>query len=296
MNERHQPVTPAEPNELVQPALSALPAFADNYIWMLHDSQDAWVVDPGDAQPVLQALQHRGLSLRGILVTHHHGDHVGGIDALRPWLQGQVYGPARERIPQPFVPLSDGDVVMVLGWPFRVVEVPGHTAGHIAYVQQPGGPGEATRAALPAPLLFCGDTLFSAGCGRLFEGTPAQMAQSLAKLAALPSATRVCCTHEYTLSNLRFAAAVEPDNADILRHLRDCEAQRAQGQPTLPSSIGLERRINPFLRCAVPAVAAAASAAAGQAPAGTHNSRAHAIDPADTVAVLAALRNWKNRF
>jgi hydroxyacylglutathione hydrolase len=223
--------------------LVALPAFSDNYIWMLHDGRDAWVVDPGDATPVLAAVQDQSLRLAGILVTHHHPDHVGGIDALRPHLQGPVYGPARESIPQPCVPLHAGDRVTVLGLHFEVLEVPGHTAGHIAYVQ---------RDEVSAPLLFCGDTLFSAGCGRLFEGTPAQMHDSLRQLAALPADTQVCCTHEYTLSNLRFAAAVEPANEAIAQHSVRCEQLRAAGQPTLPSTIALERRINPFLRCGEP--------------------------------------------
>jgi hydroxyacylglutathione hydrolase len=254
--------------------LVALSAFTDNYIWMLHDGQDAWVVDPGDAAPVLAALQAQGLSLAGILVTHHHPDHTGGIGALRPHLHGPVYGPARERIPPPFTPLRAADEVDVLGHRFEVLEVPGHTAGHIAYVQ---------RDAAQAPLLFCGDTLFSAGCGRLFEGTPAQMHDSLAQLAALPPDTQVCCTHEYTLANLRFAAAVEPANAAIAQHTAQCQALRAAGQPTLPSTIALERRINPFLRCGEPAVIAAARA----------EEDAAANDP---VSVLAALRAWKNRF
>ncbi len=253
--------------------LSALPAFADNYIWMLHDGTQAVVVDPGDAAPVQQALDAHGLQLAGILVTHHHADHVGGVDALRPRLRGPVWGPAREDIPTPFVPLKDGDTVEVLGLRFRVLDVPGHTAGHIAYAQE---------GAAEAPLLFCGDTLFSGGCGRLFEGTPAQMHGSLSRLAALPADTRVCCTHEYTLSNLRFAAAVEPDNAERQAYEARCHALRAQGLPTLPSSIGRERLINPFLRCGVPAVVAAARA---QGAAGD-----------DAVAVLAALREWKNRF
>jgi hydroxyacylglutathione hydrolase len=255
------------------PFLTPLPAFADNYIWMLHDGREAWVVDPGDADPVLAALQAHGLSLRGILVTHHHADHVGGIQALRAVLEGPVYGPARESIPAPFTPLNDGDEVELLGLRFRVIGVPGHTAGHIAYAQQGGE---------PQPLLFCGDTLFSAGCGRLFEGTPSQMAQSLARLAALPGDTRVCCTHEYTLSNLKFAQAVEPGNADVLHHTQHCQALRQAGQPTLPSRLDLEARINPFLRCSQPEVVAAA--------------RREGAPNDDAVAVLAALREWKNRF
>ncbi|MDP2005758.1 MAG: hydroxyacylglutathione hydrolase [Rubrivivax sp.] len=253
--------------------LSALPAFADNYIWMFHDGTQAVVVDPGEAAPVAQALDTLDLQLAGILVTHHHADHVGGVDALRPRLRGPVWGPARERIPPPFVPLHDGDTVEVLGQRFRVIDVPGHTAGHIAYLQE---------GAAPAPLLFCGDTLFSAGCGRLFEGTPLQMHTSLSRLAALPADTQVCCTHEYTLSNLRFAAAVEPDNAERAAYDERCQALRAQGLPTLPSCIGLERQINPFLRCTEPAVMAAA--------------RAQGADGDDAVTVFTALREWKNRY
>ena len=253
--------------------LSALPAFADNYIWMLHDGTQAVVVDPGDAAPVVQALDRLGLQLAGILVTHHHADHVGGVNALRPRLQGPVWGPAQETIPTPYTPLNEGDALEVMGLHFKVLDVPGHTAGHIAYVQQ----GEAH-----APLLFCGDTLFSAGCGRLFEGTPAQMHHSLSKLAALPADAQVCCTHEYTLSNLRFAAAVEPGNAERAAYDARCQALRAEGRPTLPSSIGLERQINPFLRCTAPEVVAAA--------------RAHGAAANDEISVLASLREWKNSF
>jgi len=253
--------------------LSALPAFADNYIWMLHDGTQAVVVDPGDAAPVQQALDTLGLQLAGILVTHHHADHVGGVDALRPRLHGPVWGPAREDIPEPFVPLHDGDLVQVLGLRFRVLDVPGHTAGHIAYAQE---------GAAEAPLLFCGDTLFSAGCGRLFEGTAEQMHTSLAKLAALPGDTRVCCAHEYTLSNLRFAAAVEADNAEIGAYTEWCETQRSRKQPTLPSTLARERAINPFLRCGEPAVVRAA--------------QAHGAADDSGPAVFAALREWKNVF
>mgnify|MGYP000479319354 CR=1 FL=1 len=186
--------------------LTPLPAFSDNYIWMLHDGSQAVVVDPGDAQPVTAALQQHGLQLAAILVTHHHPDHTGGVDTLRDATGAAVYGPARERMPEPITRLCGGDACEVLGLRFMVIDVPGHTAGHIAYFCD-GVDG--------APLLFCGDTLFSGGCGRLFEGTPAQMHASLSKLAALPADTRVCCTHEYTMSNLRFAAAVEPGNAEL---------------------------------------------------------------------------------
>lgn len=257
--------------------LVALPAFSDNYIWMLHDGRRAVVVDPGDAAPVQAALERDGLVLAAILVTHHHPDHVGGVDALRPLLQGPVYGPAREAIPRPFTPLAGGEHVDVLGLDFEVIDVPGHTAGHIAYAQ---------RGVAAAPILFCGDTLFSAGCGRLFEGTPAQMADSLARLNALPGDTQVCCTHEYTLSNLRFAAAVEPGNADIADYAETCRRLREAGRPTLPSSLDLERRVNPFLRCTVPGVAAAAR---------SHDDR-HGATGRDAVATLAALREWKNHY
>jgi hydroxyacylglutathione hydrolase len=253
--------------------LIALPAFTDNYIWMLHDGRRAVVVDPGDAEPVRSALLAQGLELAGILVTHHHPDHVGGIDGLRTLLQGAVHGPARERIPAPFEPLQGGDTLQLLGLSIEVIDVPGHTAGHIAFVLRPEG---------EAPILFCGDTLFSGGCGRLFEGTPAQMHESLSRLAALPGNTRVCCAHEYTLSNLRFAQAVEPDNATLASHVVRCQALRAQGQPTLPSSIELERAINPFMRCMQAPVVAAAL------------QRGAANDSG--AAVLGALREWKNVY
>lgn len=260
--------------------LIALPAFADNYIWMVHDGRTAWVVDPGEAAPVQKALDSMGLDLGGILVTHHHGDHVGGIDPLRPRLHGRVVGPAREDIPQPFVPLREGDHVDVLGARFEVIEVPGHTAGHIAYFHDARG-GSGTPP-FGRPVLFCGDTLFSGGCGRLFEGTPAQMHRSLARLADLPGETAVCCAHEYTLSNLRFAREVEPCNPDLLAYDADCRGRRAHGLPTLPSRIDLERAVNPFLRCHEPAVAA----------------RARDRDPTATsaVEVFRALREWKNEF
>jgi hydroxyacylglutathione hydrolase len=255
--------------------LEALPAFADNYIWMLHDGHSAIVVDPGDAAPVAAALDAQRLALAAILVTHHHPDHVGGIEALRPRLQGQVHGPARERIPAPFNPLQGGDRFSLPGLALSVIDVPGHTAGHIAYlVNDAANPGE--------PIVFCGDTLFSAGCGRLFEGTAAQMHDSLSALAALPGNTRVCCAHEYTLSNLRFAAAVEPANAELTRHAERCTQWRADGRPTLPSTIALERTIYPFMRCAEPAVVASARARG-------------AVDDSGP-AVLAALRTWKNEF
>lgn len=240
---------------------------------MLHDGRRAVVVDPGDAQPVFLALQQHGLQLEAILVTHHHADHIGGVDALRNATGATVYGPARERIPEPLQRLSQGDRITVLDTAFEVLDVPGHTAGHIAYY---------AAQWQDAPLVFCGDTLFSGGCGRLFEGTPAQMLASLSTLAALPADTRVCCTHEYTLSNLKFARAVEPDNTALLQYQLACIARREANQPTLPSQMGLELEINPFLRTRQPAVRQAAQAF----DATTH----------DEASVLGALRTWKNQF
>ena len=253
--------------------LIALPAFSDNYIWMVHDGRRCIVVDPGDASVVHAALSAHGLALAGILVTHHHADHVGGLAGLRAVLDGPVFGPATETIPGPFTPVRGGETVDLLGCRFEVIDVPGHTAGHIAYLHRPEG---------EAPVLFCGDTLFSGGCGRLFEGTPAQMWQSLSTLAALPGATRVCCAHEYTLSNLRFARAVEHDNADLARYTAWCEAQRARQLPTLPSSVETERAVNPFLRCAEDGV--------------VQSALAHGAASREAVDVFATLRSWKNEF
>ena len=240
---------------------------------MLHDGQAAVVVDPGDAEVVLDALQQHALHLQAILVTHHHGDHTGGVNALRQATGAAVYGPHKERMPEPLTRVADGETVLALGLTFQVLEVPGHTAGHIAYVVHPEG---------QPPILFCGDTLFSAGCGRLFEGTPAQMLHSLTRLADLPEATRVCCAHEYTAGSFVFARAVEPDNPALIAYQAQVAELRAQQLPTLPSSIGLERAVNPFLRTHVPAVA----------------KSIRQFDPAvhDPVSTFAALRTWKNQF
>src|SRR5664280_106605 len=215
--------------------LTAVPAFSDNYIWMLDDGRSAIVVDPGEAGPVEAALDARRLTLAAILVTHHHADHVGGVDRLRSRLQGPVFGPAHEDVPQPCDGHVEGDVVQALGLRFEVIDVPGHTAGHIAFFNSEGA------------------------------GEP-----------------RVCCGHEYTVSNLRFAHAVEPNNDDIARHIERCQVLRAAGKPTVPSPIGRERRINPFLRCAEPVVIKAAVA--------------HGASGRGGGAVLGAIRTWKNEF
>lgn len=240
---------------------------------MLHDGQKALVVDPGDAQPVREALQREGLQLESILVTHHHADHTGGVAELRDATGAQVFGPAGEQMPEPLQRLSGAGTCTALGLVFQVMDVPGHTAGHIAFYC-PDMDG--------APLLFCGDTLFSGGCGRLFEGTPAQMLASLDSLAALPDNTRVCCTHEYTLSNLKFALAVEPGNTDLQEYQAHCQTLRAKGLPTLPSRMLLERQINPFLRSRLPTVMAGALA---HDAAQTHSAGA-----------FATLRQWKNDY
>ena len=253
--------------------LIPLPAFNDNYIWMLHDGQRALVVDPGDAHVVFEAINRLGVQLVAILVTHHHHDHTGGVAALREATGAQVFGPLLEQVPEPLIRLTGGDVIELLGWRLQVIDVPGHTAGHIAFYAEPEGQN---------PVLFCGDTLFSAGSGRLFEGTAAQMLSSLGKLAALPNNTRVCCAHEYTASGLVFAHAVEPDNLAVISHQATVHALREQHLPTLPSSIGLEKAINPFLRTHLSSVIRA-----------VQQFDATAQDP---VSVFAALRTWKNQF
>ncbi len=253
----------------------ALPAFNDNYIWIFHDGVEAAVVDPGDCAPVLAALDRLKLRLAAILVTHHHQDHVGGLAGLRARFDVPVYAPALESIPGPCIAVTGGDSVLAIGSRFEVIDVPGHTRGHIAYLHRPADDTQA-------PVLFCGDTLFSGGCGRLFEGTPQQMHDSLQRLAGLPGNTRVCCAHEYTLSNLKFAQAVEPDSAALKDYTRWCEQQRAEGLPTLPARIATERAVNPFLRCEVATVINAA--------------KRHGSTSDDPVDVFAALRQWKNEF
>ena len=253
------------------PVIHAVPAFKDNYIWMLENGREAVAVDPGDDAPVEEFLAARKLRLAAVLATHHHADHVGGLPALVRHWKCPTFGPAREVTATLDRRLSEGDrfVVPELGIELATLDIPGHTAGHIALVG--------------AGMLFCGDTLFACGCGRLFEGTPAQMVDSLGKLARLPADTRVYCGHEYTLANIRFAEAVEPGNKHLpQRRLRD-EARRARGEPTLPSTIGEELETNPFLRCGEPEVVASAQRRAGRALAG----------PTE---VFAEIREWKNAF
>jgi len=254
----------------------AVPAFNDNYLWLVHDGVNAAVIDPGAAEPILAALREHHLTLTAILLTHHHADHIGGVPALLERYQVPVFGPQSDGIKAVTVPLAQDQCIDVPGLALRlrVLDVPGHTRGHIAYVRADEAPG----------WLFCGDTLFGAGCGRLFEGTPEQMAASLAKLAALPAATLVFCAHEYTLANLRFARHVEPGNAALEQRFEADSALRAAGLPTIPSTIGLEQATNPFLRCREPVIRATLEQAGRLGPG------------AGREAAFAALREWKNSF
>lgn len=248
-----------------------LRAFKDNYVWTMRNDRVAAVVDPGEAKPVLDYLAAEKLDLVAILATHHHQDHVGGIEELCRGRSVPVYGPRGEPISSLTRPVGGGDSVAVpeLGLSFEVLDIPGHTRAHIAYYG--------------ANMLFCGDTLFACGCGRVFEGTPQQLYTSLQKLTALPDETLVYCGHEYTLANIDFAKAVEPANASLLERQRSDEELRKQNRPTLPSTIGREKATNPFLRVNQNAVVESANKYLGK----------RLSDPAG---VFAALRQWKNQF
>lgn len=251
--------------------LLALPAFQDNYIWLLANAAgECLVVDPGDAAPVLRACAS-GLRPVAMLLTHHHADHIGGATEVLAAHPMPCYGPADPRMPPASRPVHDGDTVEVapLGLAFRVIEVPGHTRSHIAF--HGGG------------LLFCGDTLFSLGCGRLFEGSPAQMLDSLDRLAALPDETLVCCAHEYTLANGRFAQAAEPENPAREQHLARVQASRDRGKPSLPVALRVERDANPFLRVQAAGLRETLAARLGH-------------PPADRLEAFTALRAWKDGF
>jgi len=253
--------------------ITPISAFTDNYIWLLRrpDAAYAVVVDPGDAAPVIRRLRQDGLSLEAILITHKHGDHVGGVSELkRTWPEALVYGPAGEPIPAIERALSEGDQVELagIGAEFLVLDVPGHTEGHIAYL------GEGS--------LFCGDTLFAAGCGRVFSGTHEQLHHSLQRIAALPPDTQIYCAHEYTLDNLGFAAWVEPKNQALAQRRRDAEALRVNERPTVPSRLDLELLTNPFLRSSEPVVIDAAERYTG--------NRLQSPE-----AVFTAIRTWKDR-
>lgn len=256
---------------------TALPAFKDNYIWLLQDTerQLCAAVDPGDAQPVLTWLaEHPQWQLTDIVITHYHHDHIGGVTALKEATQARVIGPARETIPSLDVPVDEGASIELLGHTVQVFAVPGHTLGHVVYFCQDQ---------VDPPWLLSGDTLFAGGCGRVFEGTAEQMHASLSRLASLPDTTLVYCTHEYTLSNLLFAAAVEPNNADLQQRLEQVRQLRAAEKITLPSDLALEKRTNPFLRCAQPEVIQAAEHRAGMPLEQSH-------------AVFATIRSWKDTF
>jgi hydroxyacylglutathione hydrolase len=251
--------------------VTAIPAFHDNYIWLVStEGDECAVIDPGEAEPVLGALKREALELSCILLTHHHADHIGGVERLVAASGAAVYGPHDPRIPAQSRSFREGERVDLepLGLSFQVLEVPGHTSTHIAYY----GHG----------CLFCGDTLFSVGCGRLFEGTPGQMQESLDKLAALPPETRVFCAHEYTLSNCDFALQVEPDNRALARRASAVEAARAAGRSTVPSTLAEELAVNPFLRSREAAVVRAAR---------KRNPRA---EPG--ASTLAEIRAWKDVF
>ena len=255
--------------------INPVAAFTDNYIWLIENGSECSVIDPGDAKPVIAYLEAHQLSVSAILITHWHPDHIGGVSRLqKQFPSAPVYGPSYEssRIPQITKPLSESDQFELFGETFTVWHTPGHTLGHIVYLQGNN--------------LYCGDTLFSAGCGRLFEGTPEQMHQSLQRIKALPDNTQVYCTHEYTLSNLEFALAVEPENSKLIEFTQRAKTLRRKDVPTLPSSIGLEKQINPFLRTDIDQVIQSAK----------ENGVGKLPEQASGSDIFASLRSWKDAF
>lgn len=257
-----------------------IPAFNDNYIWLIEKSGHAWVVDPGDSKVVIDYLEKNSLILDGFLITHHHKDHIGGISSIIEWASHHqkskvyVYGPQNEEIPLRTHNAQEGDLIQIFdGVSLKVMDVGGHTSGHIAYFLENTSP----------PRVFCGDTLFASGCGRIFEGTADQMFRSLQKLACLPLETLIYCAHEYTLSNLRFANAVEPNNLELHNWTIQAKSMRENNLSTVPTSIDLELKVNPFLRCYEPTLAAVASAYADK----------KIVEP---VEVFSVLRKWKDVF
>lgn len=254
-----------------------IPAFKDNYIWAIqNDAGEVYIVDPGDAAPVEAFLQQNQLVLRGILITHHHADHTGGIRALCNQRSISVYGPQGNHIRGVTDPLADGDGIKVFDRQLTVMSVPGHTLDHIAYFM-PAAAGDDH-----VPALFCGDTLFAGGCGRLFEGTAEMMYTSLRQIEALPEKTRIYCAHEYTLGNLAFALKAEPDNPALVERIAIETDKRNRGLPTLPSTILQERRTNPFLRCHIVSL---------QANVGKNMAQSLHSD----VETFALLRRWKDQ-
>lgn len=254
--------------------VTPIPAFDDNYIWAISKTGNSSiaVVDPGDALPVLSYLQEHNLELAAILITHHHNDHTGGVKELTDKYAVPVYGPTNSRFDGITEPLKTDDSIQVLGSTLKVQEVPGHTLDHISYFSDQ-----------ELPQLFCGDTLFLAGCGRLFEGTAEQMLTAMNYFKELPDNTEVYCTHEYSLANLAFAAAVEPQNSEISSTIQNCEQLREKSIPTLPSTIGQEKRINPFMRTQHKDVIKAAQHFSGQVS-------------GCEIDIFAAIREWKNQF
>ena len=275
-----------------------LPAFNDNYLWLIEGEEETWVVDPGDGEVVAAALEKSQRTLTGILITHHHSDHVGGIEHLMH-KDLIVAGPATSKHPKVNRPLSEGESIILCNRLFSVMEVPGHTHNHIAYYSRPesldaenhdteshdmsGNPPQSANSLYRTPILFSGDTLFAGGCGRIFDGTLEQLHDSLARIALLPSDTAVYCAHEYTLNNLGFALTLEPSNQALQSRIVACQAQRHKGQPTVPSRLSDELETNPFLRTHSREIQASAR-------------RKHPQMQSDAKSIFSAIRSLKDNF